>query len=267
MRHHWGSHVELPAVNHGWPEIFRSEKTSNTEWIMIETRKWKKTTVASVLLGICAVPIADAVADDLAFGPTDSVLGMSLGDWGAAWWQWILSIPADSNPLLDADGSFCGEGQGSGPVFFLAGTWTDLVEGGRTCTVPAGKAIFFPMVNSECSSVEVKSPWYCDDEAECRECAGFHADTFDPGSLVVIVDGVELEGLAQYRAQSATYTFTMPSPNNNILGVPFTKGISVSDGYWMMLKPLSLGEHTIHFEGGPSDGSWLQDVTYTITVE
>lgn len=236
---------------------------------MKETRKWKKSTIGCVLLGLTAVPVADAIADDerKAVAPEESVLGMSQGDWGAAWWQWALSIPADRNPILDADGSFCGEGQGSGPVFFLAGTWVDLVEGGRTCTVSAGQALFFPLVNTECSEAEDDTPWFCANAAECRECAGLNADTFDPDSLVVTVDGKKLKDLDQHRQQSAAYTFTLPE--DNILGEDETNSISVSDGYWVMLKPLSPGEHTIHFEGGPLPeyGDWLQDVTYTITVE
>ena len=31
--------------------------------------------------------------------------------------QWVLSIPADRNPLMDMTGEFCGEGQ-SGAVWF-----------------------------------------------------------------------------------------------------------------------------------------------------
>src|SRR5262245_64466360 len=68
----------------------------------------------------------------------------------AQWWQWILGIPVGANPGLD-DGSdqtgrACAVNQ-SGPVWFLAGTFT----GGpvtRVCNVPAGRALFFPLVNT-----------------------------------------------------------------------------------------------------------------------
>ncbi len=49
------------------------------------------------------------------------------------------------NPVEDNTGKFCGLGQ-SGPVWFLAGTFGGTVE--RTCTIPAGKALFYPLVNS-----------------------------------------------------------------------------------------------------------------------
>src|SRR5258706_16430044 len=53
--------------------------------------------------------------------------------WTAEWWQFILSLPAAANPLLDT-GAQCAVGQ-RGPVWFLAGSLGEVVT--RTCTVPA----------------------------------------------------------------------------------------------------------------------------------
>ena len=62
---------------------------------------------------------------------------------GAKWWQWALEIPEPRNPLIDANP--CNVNQ-HGYFFFLAGTLGgDPVE--RTCTIPKGKAIFFPVYN------------------------------------------------------------------------------------------------------------------------
>jgi hypothetical protein len=36
--------------------------------------------------------------------------GMSYGSWTAAWWQWVLSIPADTNPEEDTTGQYAGLG-------------------------------------------------------------------------------------------------------------------------------------------------------------
>ena len=46
--------------------------------------------------------------------------------------------------------------------------------------------------------------------------------------------------------------------------------ILLADGYWVLLAPLSKGEHEISFYGvlGPADDPWYWvDVTYHITVE
>src|SRR5437899_4468391 len=41
--------------------------------------------------------------------------GLSYSEWSARWWQWVLQIPAATNPNLDATGVDCAEGQ-SGQV-------------------------------------------------------------------------------------------------------------------------------------------------------
>lgn len=71
--------------------------------------------------------------------------GISYGNWTAKWEQWLLSEPQVTNPATDQTGKNCGENQ-KGPVWFLAGT-----PGGtatRTCTIPAGKAILFGIINN-----------------------------------------------------------------------------------------------------------------------
>jgi hypothetical protein len=60
----------------------------------------------------------------------------------------------------------------------------------------------------------------------------------------------------------------MPA-TDNILGLPgVTSGSSVSDGYFVMLKPLSPGSHVIHFKGyfGPAADQWIE-LTYNLTVQ
>jgi hypothetical protein len=79
----------------------------------------------------------------------------------ADWWQWALSIPEAVHPLafVGAESAdYCAVGQHSG-VWFLGGviaaTPVDPIEGTvtRTCVVPQGAAIFFPVINAECSAV------------------------------------------------------------------------------------------------------------------
>lgn len=94
----------------------------------------------------------------------------------------------------------------------------------------------------------------------------------DIATLKVKVDGKKVHAGPRLRAQSPVFGFTLP--DTNILGVDTStkghSGSSASDGFWVMLKPLKPGKHTIHFEGaclagGPCSG-FTQDVTYEITV-
>jgi hypothetical protein len=73
----------------------------------------------------------------------------------AQWWQYINSIPPAVNPLLDTSGAYCTVGQRA-PMWFLTGTFF----GGtaiRTCTVPAGEALFLPVINY----VGFNTPYIC----------------------------------------------------------------------------------------------------------
>ena len=71
--------------------------------------------------------------------------GSSYGEFSARWWQWLLSIPRATSPILDTSGIHCGRGQVD-DIWFLAGTFGATVT--RSCTVPAGKPIFFALVNT-----------------------------------------------------------------------------------------------------------------------
>jgi hypothetical protein len=172
-----------------------------------------------------------------------------------------LAIPdGPAHPLYDETGEHCGLDQ-SGPVWFLAGTLSDAVpdtetfEVTRDCTLPEGKAIFLPIANIECSSLEAPPfgppPGDAWGEAEFSACAA----SFIDGPVTVVrglrasLDGRSLRELDVYRARSPLFEFTLPHPN--ILGVPVPEGqktlggLSVSDGYYLMFPPLSAGEHRL----------------------
>jgi hypothetical protein len=99
---------------------------------------------ATVLLSImAAAPLASKAS---AAAVANQAFGASYREWSAKWRQWLLSITASTNPDVDASGAFCAQGQ-SANVWFLAGTLnsTPVI---RTCTIPTGKAIFFPLINN-----------------------------------------------------------------------------------------------------------------------
>jgi len=196
--------------------------------------------------------------------PPNSVpYGKTYAEWGAAWWQWALSIPAARNPVSDHTGQFCDQGQ-SGPVWFLAGTFGFSTE--RSCTVPAGKALFFPLVNrisgAGVGSCEPTKPGVaCDVDAFIRSALDFLARV---DILEAEVDGVPLQDLAQYVALSTPFAVTLPS--GAVFGLPAGKfAPHIASGYWLMLAPLPSGQHTIRFRGGIT-GSFDVHVTYLLTV-
>ncbi len=223
--------------------------------------------LSAVIVGLVALASAQhAVGPNPAvFAPNENVYGMSYGDWSAAWWQYALTFTNDISPIMDATGEYCTAGQG-GPVFFLAGAGTGSAT--RTCTVPAGKALFVPILNYECSTVEPGS-FHAENGQQARACATWWGDGAGVNTLKFTIDGRKVIGLGEFRVLSPFYDFIVPS-TNNFLGVDgITSGVSASDGYWVMIKPLPVGVHVIHFEGqtvsGPGAGG-SQNVTYKLFV-
>jgi hypothetical protein len=147
----------------------------------------------------------------------------------------------------------------------LAGTTGGSVD--RTCTIPAGKALLFPLVANECSYKENPN---LKTEAELRACA------VDPNNgvthLELTIDGVNIQGLEKYRAQSPLFNFTFS--NDNLGGVAPGPTQGVADGFWAIVPPLTSGNHTIHFKAvavqpattGTSN-SFVIDTTYHLRVQ
>ena len=77
--------------------------------------------------------------------PSQPIAGASQEEWSKRWWRWALSFDDDDSPVTDPDGSQCAAGQ-SGPVWYMAGTY-GTARTIRSCQVPAGKTLFFPLVN------------------------------------------------------------------------------------------------------------------------
>ncbi|MBI5301133.1 MAG: hypothetical protein HY868_03275 [Chloroflexi bacterium] len=138
----------------------------------------------------------------------------------------------------------------------------------RNCNVPLGKALFFPIIDAECSTAEGNGTT----REELLVCAKFFMD--EATNLSVEIDGVPVRNPGDYRVQSPLFTYG-PLPANNALNLPQgTISPAVSDGYFLMLTPLSAGKHTIHFHGSAVftqaehgfDFSFTLDITYNLTV-
>src|SRR5690242_11681785 len=81
------------------------------------------------------------------YSPDSSPHNISFPSWTSKWQQWLMSSPQNINPAADASGKYCSINQ-NGPVWFLAGTLGGAAD--RTCQIPYGKDILFPIIASEC---------------------------------------------------------------------------------------------------------------------
>ena len=178
------------------------------------------------------------------------------GEWTARWWRWALSIPNDKNPLVDDTGKNCSEFQ-SGPVWYLSGTTGETYSATRTCSIPAGKSILFPIIASLFSFAEV--PFIKTDQ----ELISYSAKDIDDCSLLeASVDGQKLQNLDQHRIQFGPFDISLPS--DNIWNVQSGATRAVSDGFWIFLKPLNDGYHKINFHG--IEPNFHTNVTYQIII-
>jgi len=227
-------------------------------------------------------------------GAAASKTGHTYGQLSAAWWQYVFSIPANPpaytpNPLFDETGINCGVGQSaSSPVFFLVGVFNLSNTATRTkCTVPAGKFLFFPMLNAEAdnalATTELK-------QSQLITCAAQAVNSIT--QLQASIDGVSVTDPFDFRTKVPAFRYTFPAMNNlsgitcsgtrsptcdvSFPGLTCTSGSSstctaaaAGDGYYLLLKPLSPGNHTISFGGSlVPNFNFTLDVTYNpLTVQ
>jgi hypothetical protein len=210
---------------------------------------------------IALLPAQSASATDknpTVLPPNSHAFGATYAEWNSRWWQWAVSTPASQNPVVDTTGEDCAEGQ-SGKVWYLAGTFgSGSVT--RNCTVPTGRALFFPVINSFCAADPGTDP----DPAIQRECV---SKALAGARGTVEIDGTVVQNLSKYFVDPLTSPiFSLTLPPDNIFGVSAgTYSPAAAGGIYLLLAPLSAGEHLIHFEGSLDDGTTV-NVTYHLVV-
>jgi hypothetical protein len=192
--------------------------------------------------------------------------GKTYAEWSAAWWQWLWSAPVDVNPGLDPDGGFVTYGQ-TGSVWFIAPNYGGGQSDVRYATIPTGKMLFVDVV-AVFSAFEIEPDPEIDTVEELRQLLTEAIDSVE--EIVFTVDGTPVETIEDYRVQSPEFEYTLPDNNMfQLFGYgtpPGTYYPGVAEGYYVMLAPLSAGEHTIYIfaDLGPIFG--ISEVTLHLTV-
>lgn len=238
----------------------------------------RKSSFVLVLVVLFVLVVAPAGAAGPEVGQT---AGKSYGEWAARWWQWLATIPAADSPQTAQGVVDCSVNQ-NGPVWFLAGAPSGTTAE-RSCTVPGSKPLFFPAFNAiffngpgeSFSTTEKRG--FLDGFLSDTE-PGFLTDFGFPGSraceVFATIDGLPVTYFVpDARTQSPAFVL---STQEGRAGLP--AGIvdpeAVTDGFWVLLPPLSPGEHELHFGGRLCEIDNFQDhplfgpvdVTYHLTV-
>jgi hypothetical protein len=190
------------------------------------------------------------------YAPDSKPFGRTYAEWTARWWQWILSIAKTENPLVDENAKSCANNQG-GPVWFLAGKLKGSAE--RSCTIPADKAILFPVINFESSVADGDGT--TDEELASRAKSEMDQIT----NMQAMISGTNVNELKQYRIQSPPFNVTLPT--DNVLGLPAQTTKMISEGYWLFLKPLEPGKYDLHSFGSCLAGRIKIGISYHLTIE
>jgi hypothetical protein len=218
-------------------------------------------TSAAVAVALAALFVdpGNANAGRLA-SPLAPASSASYKELSAKWWQWAASMEFSEDGPFGQSGTDCGQNQPNGNTWFLAGSVGDPAE--RTCEIPAGKRLFFPVVNVECSSLE-PAPFFGGTVAERRACV--QQDDFAFAPLFAELDGEPIvPDLDAFTFVSPN--FPMVAVGGNPFGIPPGSGFSVSRGVWLLLAPLSPGEHTLHFAGTFPAFGFTPEATFHLTV-
>jgi hypothetical protein len=191
--------------------------------------------------------------------PLDSKpYGLTYQQWAVKWWQWLVSVPKVNNPAFDFIGESVNVNQTDPNVFFLCQTIEGVPHSPvRKSTVPAGRAIFMPVMNW-ISIIGLNG----ETNQELISIANSKMDVVQ--DLEVEINRIKLmEDLKKYRVQTPFFNITLPA--DNIFGLPAGQRRSVSDGYWIFFQSLPTNVKLSSF-GSCSSGRTRIRVKYDLTA-
>ena len=191
---------------------------------------------------------AGATARTVVFAPTSHPDGVSYATWSTRWSQWAFGTPVGRNPL--ANPANCNVAQHV-PAFFLPAPSGPGMA--ATCVVPAGEALLLAPAGN------LATPDHGSGRIP-RLLASAKADTDRLTGIAATLDGSPLP-VSAYRTASP---FVLVLPRNNLLGVAGGPTLAAIDGYFLMLRPLAVGSHTVTTTDTFPDGSTASIV---ITVQ
>jgi len=208
-------------------------------------------------------------------GPTPQIApihtkpaGQTYGRWAADWWEWALGIPTAVNPLADATGEHCAQRQVDS-AWFLAGSFsTEPVV--RSCEIPAGRALFFPLINSIYGAFLNDPP-----DTRTEEFVRAASSCTQPAQIAVSIDGFRVPQPTRFftgPAGSLSPLFNAQLPPDNVFGVDesvvpeLVLSPSGEQGYYLFVYPLGVGDHVIHWEASGCLPGFGQDITYELAV-
>jgi hypothetical protein len=242
--------------------------------------------IRTLLIGSILAPltiILPLAAQAQSGGSPPGAPGSQLASLTDRWWRWIFSIDRllQPNPFTTVYQGECSRLM-QGNVLFLVGQGSPLgsVSNHGTCIISSQTSILFPLVNGfdiDCTSQQQQSkptvPCGFNIQTPARgqpfqqlRNNPFVAGVNDATNLVASIDGVPLQYV---QVQSPPGGFEVRLATHDVYGfdVGPVRLHGVVNGFWVLLPPLSPGQHTLTFGGClPSSIGGCQTNTYTLIV-
>ena len=213
---------------------------------------------AAASSAVAATDVAGAAASSPVFRLDQKPYGRSYAEWASVYGCWELEIPRPQHPAIVPTRARNCEVVGKVAMLGASGT------GPEGCKVPQGKALIEDPFGFECSTAEGDGPTW----AGLRRCAvkGLNG-IFGRGKLVTRVqnsiDGHPVARAGSYKVVTTPTVAHLPEKNiieywmGGKKDIPAQRTKQMSDVVIYIIKPLSLGWHTIrftlHLKGGKTE--------------
>jgi hypothetical protein len=237
--------------------------------------RWALVACAAFAL-VVSVTAAGGSTSPLVFPKPAHPYGASMTTWAERIGQWIYGQPFDHNPAFDQTGADCAVAQ-SGPVWFIPpifappGTPRPLIQNAsRTCSIPEGRAVLLD-IGAVVDDFPCPDPSF--HPAPGQSLFDFLIADVKPlldsvNELDVTIDGQQVPDVLGYRFTSPdlfkiTGDLSLQATLDScITGAPQD---AVIDGFFMMIKPLTPGDHTVIVHGTNTFGD-NRTFTYHLTI-
>jgi hypothetical protein len=196
---------------------------------------------------------------EISFFTADSTpYGETYGTWTVKWWKWFLLTPKSINP---GTGEYAYVNQQSKDILFLAGKLADEDRNlpHRFCTISTKTSILFPVINCAPNSLEYPELKTHQDLIERAKR--------DEDTIIKKECSVNGKRIPAQRVKSDPLIFELRINEDNAFNVKGGGNTYASaDGYWVFLKPLPIGKHTISFQGSCEYGKLNSGANYRLQV-
>lgn len=165
------------------------------------------------------------------------------------------------NPLNDKTGEYWNTAQPNSDVWFLVGKFgsVDKTPPRRYIEMKAGRSILFPVLNCEANALE-----YPELKTEEELIAHVNYDVSTVVKKNCIIDGINVKPC---RIASDPRIFPVVIDRDNVFGVSGGgSALAAAEGFWVFIKRLAIGHHTIDFEGSCESGRLNAGAVYELEI-